>query len=61
MRESLPFSPSQIVQTEDISDSTQFITFLPAFQTNTHTQNEYCQPVTAKKKKNLKILYMQLI
>lgn len=49
MRESLPFSPSQIVQTEDISDSTQFITFLPAFQTNTHTQNEYCQPVTAKK------------
>ena len=49
MRESLPFSPSQIVQTEDISDSTQFITFRPAFQTNTHTQNEYCQPVTAKK------------
>lgn len=27
---------------------------------HTHTQNEYCQPVTAKKK-NLKILYMQLI
>lgn len=63
MRESLPFSPSQIVQTEDISDSTQFITFLPAFQTNTHTHKmsiaSQWQP--KKKKKNLKILYMQLI
>ena len=58
MRESLPFSPSQIVQTEDISDSTQFITFLPAFQTNTHTK--WVLPASDSQK-NLKILYMQLI